>query len=481
MPIKKLLLSGVLATSVLPCLANTADDPTPQKHSNCSVQITEPKKSAGVFMSADCKTAYVLPPVQGELSMVSYSPSISAKVCESLEKVEERNFLNEDFRTSIASAIAKKARKYNKFDEMIENGDIPAGTSEEEMLEEMEQMILDLAELKKSSNDDLIDYVGDKGLYAVMEGGRGSFHLTSGYGELINEFAKLNDGKDVRFARFPLKNNVISVVDSVFKGEEGKMEMRAIKRLTMAEHSPNSSEMPIGNNAEAIAHPEIARDVRNIQTSIFGDGIAGALETSAIGDCAAKRALDTDPNADPFRSDITATGKYEYELQVKRKYKVTYNFKELVHIIRESSKRGGFFSRKTVNKLIDTRRTSAWITFHSSSDDTTYEYTDQDIKEIKKQFIDEALRQIVDVRSGGKATALALIDPTGKNGAQQIGDELAKCPNLYCQIGAAGFRILGSIFGSESATSEIMKKIDGERTETDEQRKMTTFVGTSVF
>lgn len=472
MSTKSIILGGVLALLTIPTFANVD---VPQKNSNCP-SLIEPPQSGGYYMSQDCTTAYVLPPRTGILSLVSYSSSVSSKTCEALETIENRNLLNQEYREIIATEIKAKAKAYSDLSAKITSGNIPSGTTEDEMKEKLENLLKEVRTLKTELNDDIINYVEEKSPYAVMEGGRGTFHLVSGFSELMNDFIKLNEGKNINFRRMPIKKNMISVVDAVFKGDESKMEMRAIKRLLMAE-----VELPVGNTAEAIANPDVARDVRGVQNSIFGDAISGAIETSVIGDCAIQRARAENSEADPLRSDITATGKYEYEVQVNRNYKVTYNFKELVRIFRQTSRRGGFFSRRTMSTLIDERSSSTWIEFHTANNDTEFNYTEEEKKEIKKDFLDRALRQIVDLRSDGKASALALLDPSGKNGAQAAGDALGKCPHLYCQIGSAGFKVLDAIFGSESASSELIKRITGESIEISDEDTMVTLTGTSAF
>ncbi len=281
------------------------------------------------------------------------------------------------------------------------------------------------------------------------------------------DYIKKNEDKKVNFVRMPLKTNRVSMVDDRFKGEENKVEMRAVKRLLLAADGNETKLQPLNlaNTADAIVAPENAdKEIVGVQEAFFGNGIPGRIETSLIGHCAMLDAKEETGEWD-FSSKIAARSLYEFDVQVKRSYSVTYNFKELVHIIRESSRRGGFFSRKTVNKLIDNRTTSSWLKFHTNAEDTEFTYTEEDIKKIKADFLDRALLQIIDIRTGGKASALALIDPS-KSGAAVIGEELQKCPNIYCQIGAAGFRILDSIFGSASATSEVLKKLEGDVRET---------------
>ena len=477
---KKVFMGGAFVASIMPGLAFAA---MPQKHSDCEVQINEPDNSSGYYMSANCKTAYVLPPEKGDFKVKAYTATVSNIDCDTLTLIEDTNFNNQSIENSYAKSAARKARKLAKLEEMIENGDIPEGSTEDEILDEIDEILEKIADNTDAINGYFKNYVEKKGTYAVMEGGVGTFTLTSGYAKLMEDFKKLNKDKGLNFTRIPLKKTRVSMVDDRFKEEKNRVEMKAVKRLIMAaadDETLPKGPLPLLNSAEAVIAPEKAdNELSGVQEAIFGGAISGRIETSAIGHCAVDRANEEGKEGS-LEAYIAARGIYEYELQVNRQYSVTYNFKELVHIIRESSKKGGFFSSKTVNKLIENRETSSWLKFHDQADDTSFVYTDEDIKEIKKEFLDRALRQIIDIRTGGKASALALLEPS-KNGSTVIGEELQKCPHLYCQIGAAGFRILGAIFGSSKATSEVIKKLDADIKETRTSKRPVTFVGTSTF
>ena len=103
------------------------------------------------------------------------------------------------------------------------------------------------------------------------------------------------------------------------------------------------------------------------------------------------------------------------------------------------------------------------------------------IKEVKKEFIERALAQIVAAKTGNPAALLTLIDASGKSGADTIGSELQKCPHLYCQIGGAAFRVLGSIFNSSKAVSDLTQQFSGDFRETVLEKKMVEQIGSMSF
>ncbi len=474
--INKKLMGGLMTTILFPVVVSA----TPTKYSKCSVQLVEPENSSGYFFSEDCATAYILPPQKNHILINGYSPTVSSKTCEAIDALEESHSLNAIVEKDHAKTVQAQSQKIADLEDLIASGDIPEGTTEEELMEELVSLQKKIEESLTLLFSSYERYIKRKGDYSLMEGGIGGFSLVSDYSNLVNEFAELNKETGVYFIKIPLKTNYVSVIEKNFDKEENLVEMKAIKRLRLA----SGELLPLMNDVGAIIESGNGyKAEQGIQKSIFSEGISGEIEFSALGSCSMNRELGSMSNFDleNLSAIARATAFYEYEVEMKRRYSVSYNFKEFVHILRESSKKGGFFSRKTLNKLIDNRKTSSWITFHSESNDSSFEYSDEDIKTIKAEFMDRALRQIIDVRSDGKASALALIDVTGKNGATAIADELQECPHMYCQIGAAGFRVLDSIFGSSKATSELLKTIDGEAYETVEERKMVKLVGSSTF
>ncbi len=472
----KLLRSSLLLSVLLPTVVVA----TPTKYSKCALQIIEPQNSSGYFLSDDCQMAYILPPKQSQILINGYNPTVSSTTCVAIDALEESNALNSLTEKQHAKTVQQKSQEITELEDLIASGDIPQGTTEEQLMDEvvsLQKKIEESLNLLFSSYD---RYIKRKGDYSVMEGGYGSFALVSDYSNLVNEFAELNKELDVHFIKIPLKTNYVSIIEKDFDQDDNRVEMKAVKRLRLA----SGDLLPLMNDVSAIVEGGVGyKPASGVQKSIFSEGISGEIEFSALGSCSLNRELGSmsDFDLETLETIVNATAFYEYEVEVKRRYSVTYNFKEFVHILRETSKKGGFFSRKTLTRLIDNRKTSSWIEFHSQSNDSTYEYSDEDIKAIKAEFMDRALRQIIDVRSDGKASALALIDPTGKNGATAIADELKNCPHVYCQIGAAGFRVLDSIFGSTKATSELLKTIEGEAHETVEEKKMVKLVGSSTF
>lgn len=69
----------LLSLSIALALGTSAASAQPRKYSRCpQVQIQSPAGSGGYYLSADCKTAYVLPPATGSISISGYVDELGA-------------------------------------------------------------------------------------------------------------------------------------------------------------------------------------------------------------------------------------------------------------------------------------------------------------------------------------------------------------------------------------------------------------------
>lgn len=255
--------------------------------------------------------------------------------------------------------------------------------------------------------------------------------------------------------------------------------MPAVRRLTAV----GVTKMPLLLDPKLIAQnkdllPQSAPD----GAKIFGGALSGAIDLSTTGACAVSKATGSATvfNMSDVKDYVAASSVYAYQVQVKRRHKIVFHMHEFIKIVHEQTKRGGFFSSSTVDSLTDERLHTEVFDFIAESEDGRFEYPDSYVKEAKKEFIDRALADIIALKTGSPSAVMSLIDP-GKNGAGVIGDELQKCPHLYCQIGAAGFRVLDAIFGSSTAVSSLVKSLDVDRVETVKESKMVPVYGTTAF
>jgi len=451
----------------------------PQKYDECSLEINEPEKSSGFYLSSDCKKAYVLPPTAGKMTVQAYRPTgFSQQRCQAIKNLEEENVIYSDLFRSLADTVKQAQEDIDRINSYLQTGLFPDGETRASLMDQIKTKLKDINEIRVLEKDFLESYVTKMGNYASREGGTGSFMIENAYSNLLKDFRELNPNGP-SFVRTPIASNSLSIVDKSSDPDVQKTEMSAVLSLNV----PGSS-LPVGKGAGSLIVEETQDKVEPSDVElIFGSALSGKIVLSDIGACIVDKELGA---AEEFqmkdlKAYIAANAFYEYQVQVERRYSVTFKMAEFLKRVHSQTKKGGFFSRKTVNSLLEDSDTNSWLVFHSSSGDSRFEYTEEDIKEIKTKFIDRAIVQVATAKSGNPQIALALLDPSGANGADQIAKGLEKCPHLYCQIGSAGFKALSAIFGSESATSELSKTFAAEVSETVTNKSMVSHYGSMTF
>ncbi len=439
----------------------------PVKYDQCDIQIKHTQNSNGVLFSEDCKTVYVLPPSVGRLSLSGFQPTgFLSDSCKGLQTVEitQNELLNVSQIT--ARRIRSHSEELEKIEQNLRDGLLPRGTSVADAEDRLMELIERISTLRHKQMEWTNQYREMKSHYAQSEGGRSRFLLETNYEKLIQDFRELNP--EVQFAKLPLDQSFISVVDQPGDDLEMiKVQMPAVLSLQI----PGLSQMPLNSELQVI-------DVS--KADIFGDAISGELRLSHLGACPM---LSAGKNTDlsNLSQYLAANSTYQYQVQVERNHSITFNLKELIHQIHKQTSKSGFFTRKTLNSLVDNRSTNSWIEFHVSSNDQRFQYSDEYIQDVKKEFISRALAQVMAIQTGNPMAHLSLIDARGKSGADVIGEELGKCFHLYCQIGASGFRILSSIFSGSEAVGQLSKRFQGRVTETVREKRMVTQIGTVTF
>lgn len=471
----------LLTTALLIGLAPNADA-MPSLYGKCQdVQLSEPPQSAGYYLSEDCSTAYILPPQTGSLQINQYSSTGEiAQTCQSLASIEgsHTHFLRTE--ETLNRLMSRNAERIDTIEELLEMGLYPVGQTEDDLISEILTLADSSEEFRGRVMNGHRDYVSRLEHYAGREGGRGTFVLSSGHSDLIDQFKKLNQSQEMTFRPMPLSQSFLSILEAHFNSEQSRTEMSAVMELIV----PGAPALLSSISSLIDAKKDFADTVaKGSGVTIFGAALSGRIRFSQMGACAIERAVASKNTfaMNELNADIAANAYYEYQVQVKRNHSITFNMRELVRIFHEQTRKGGLFSRKTLNSVADTRRSSSWIEFHAESQDQRFEYTDEYIVEVKKEFIERALRQVVAIQSGGGLSALALIDPKGATGSDVLANELDDCANLYCKIGASGFRVLSSIFGSRDAVSQLEKKFEGQNSEIVTEKKSVTQVGSMTF
>lgn len=469
------VLAAIVCGLVLPQLSLAV----PVKFPDCakSVRVEDVPGGMGSVFNEDCTVLYVLPPLKSALTVNGYVPSANLPVqCDRLRKIEEDSNALEEVSSSTTRRLRKLALELEEIEENLSSGLIPVGQTRQSMEARMDALMDKMTKMR----GDLITWQGQNDTkklnFSKVQGGHGKFLMQSSMPELLKAYREANPR--LRVVEMPIDQAFLSINE------------------TKADES-NSSAMPAVLSMRAVGitkipmlrDPSLMLQFKDLVpgqapdgSKLFGGALPGEIQVSNMGACALLKNIGSAPTftASDVKGYIAAGATYSYQLQVTRNHRITYNFKELVKQLHEQTKRGGLFRSETLNKFVDERSTGSWIDFKVSSEDGRYEYTDAYVREVKKEFLDRAIAQIISVQTGSPTAMLALIE-TGKNGAGVIGDELGKCPHLYCQIGAAGMKMLNAIFGSSTAVSELVRSVTGEMVESVTEKRMVPAFGTAGF
>jgi hypothetical protein len=451
----------------------------PVKYPDCAKQnaIVHPDGSGGAYFNETCTAIYVLPPLVGVLTVNGYTPSANLQTqCTRLSTLESDQLNIDQFNLASSTRLLKYNQRISEIEQNLQDGLIPVGKTAADLQKEIDSLIDTIA--KERGQLATLQDQDDNQKYkiAAVEGGRGKFLVMNQWSDVLKAYQKANAGKQVQ--RMILDQSFLSMNEQV-PDKSNATAMAAVIKLAMV----GVGEMPpLVDPMLLVKHPDIAKSVLAPNGSkIFADALSGEIQLSSVGGCAiAKANAGNAFSANSISNYIASSATYSYQVQVKRNYTISYKVRELVRQIHEQTKKGGFFSTSTLDSFIDNKLSSSWLTFTVTSDDQRQMYTDEYIQQVKKEFMDRALVQIMAIQTGNPAAALSLIAP-GKNGASEAGEQLSKCPNMYCQIGAAAMKVLGAIFGSETATSSLLKTLDGEVSETVNEMRMVPEYGTSVY
>jgi hypothetical protein len=424
--------------------------------------------SSGAFYNADCSTIYVLPPQNGRLTISAFQPGADLDLrCGRVRTVEDDEYNMDKIADSMSRQLLKLETQIEVLQKDLEQGLTPVGLTEEQTNQKIDDLT-DRMVKERGQLDALMKQKSDERLtLSAEEGGRGTFVLTGAYTDLLKAYQKANPG--VAVERLPLDESFLSFnkqtpADRAALGAVIRLDVQGVNSMPLL---PDPTLLMSGKDTMPFKAPD--------SSLIFGDALSGDITLSLAGACALREG-----SGGGLQSFISAGATYAYQVQVRRDYKASLDLSELIRQIHQQTKKGGFFSSKTLDSFLDSRRSTEWVTFEDQSEDGRLQYTDEQIVELKKEFLDRALAEIVDLKTGSSNAIVALITP-GKNGADQAGDALSKCANAYCQIGAAGLHVLSAIFGSDTAVSDLTKQMDARHEESMTSLRMVTQYGTYSF
>ena len=449
---------------------------TPMKFSKCSkeLKLKEVSWGSGVLFDETCERAYVLPPRFGSMEITGLNPTGNLElVCGEYEDIEHSMKSMTSSLKSQSKRIERLNKKVIQYEEYLEDGLVPVGMTIEDVEDKIDEL-LDKGDTQQEKYIKL--WTGLKNLkafYANLEGATGKFILESKYSDLVAEYQKKNPS--IQFYKMPLEQSYLSINEKTPEdGDPTNLPMEAVISIT----SPGVKNMPLLKNMRE-PKPADEPDQPQAPGYIFTDALSGNINLSTLGVCPLMKSsgLPESINMSDLETFVSANVVYQYHAQVQRKHTITYNLAQLAKRIETSTKKGGFFSRKNVNSLVEDTESKKWITFKTYENDPTFTYSEEYKKEIKMQFLNSVLQDVAYVSFDNPGKYPSVVQPTGKSGVGTAADAVGKCPHPYCQVGMYALKFLDSTFGSTTAISNYIKTRDVWSSETVDQKKMVPYMG----
>lgn len=445
---KTILFLSMMAAAV-PAFASV-----PVKYNDCHVDIKSVPNGNGVYMSEDCQTAYVLPPVAATASIRALASSENLRLCPALTNVDNSI-------VSLTSALDRLTAGLQAPVAQPES-DGPSGTGPIQVTagpapQMNAQQAADMKTLAKEITDEFTDLMSSRSPFTKLQGSIGTFLYSMQMQELVDAYRAANP--KIHFEAMPIQRSYLSferVNKPDFVDGNAVMSLSVPGMGRMPKELDTSIFLPASVKGQG---PTQAVQPDDATTRIFGGSLAGGIELSLTGAC---------PYSDPSthkmpvqlsEHDLTgylhANVQYAYALQATRSYHASYNLSIMVKKILETKTEGGFFSSKTLRSFVDDEQTNDWFTYKSDSQDPSLDYP-YIVQDIKGQLIDRVLRDVNAVKVGGPVAEQGVADPQ-PDGASAAAKALHQCPNFYCQ--AAGFvlDVADAIFGSKQATNSFIQ------------------------
>jgi hypothetical protein len=158
-------------------------------------------------------------------------------------------------------------------------------------------------------------------------------------------------------------------------------------------------------------------------------------------------------DASELAAHLIVNAQLAYDVKVRRKYKATFNLKNLVESIEKKSEaKKWFFQSEDVHELVTSNDHKSWFDISFDVDAADFSFTSEEqqqiTKEVKADLVARALKNISAVTS--KAPALPDL---GKTGYEQ--QDKLKCPNWYCQGFNYALGAANGFFGKKEAVSKF--------------------------
>jgi hypothetical protein len=365
------------------------------------------------------------------------------------QKVDQLRITEIRTKADLNRAEAAKARLQNPYEESIA------------ILENLQAKLLNIF-----TNID-----GLRKSWVQLEGGTAQLLYRLGWSEVVQKYSALNPDyaeRSIDFTPITIKDARIFATQ-VLPGSQDMSTLPAVLSAVLPGATPYGiSHLDGGNETidPSVTDADVAASKPGLNYLTGGlSSVSAQVILSLNGVCQFFPEGMDSPNrssieADELSAHMVVNAMLSYDTKVRRKYRASYNLRNMVERIeKKSQRRKWFFQTKDVHDLIVDNDSSDWfsITFDEDSSDFSFSAEEQQqiTEEVKADLVDRALKRIATVT--GTAPGLPEYSKTGYERAKHLNKYLnkLKCVKWYCMGFKYSLGVLDGFFGKKSAVSKF--------------------------
>lgn len=299
--------------------------------------------------------------------------------------------------------------------------------------------------------------------FSKLEGGKAFVDYNSGWSDNVRELERRYSGR------------------YTFKEVDTKDARIFVNLIGSGDQETYLSSMPSVLDYSINGHKYVPwGEERPVEQSALPSHIGGSLRLSMIGGCPAyyKNFLEQDTHMIPndsveSRYDYAISASYKYPAAFKLKMTASYNLFKFYERISQSTTRGGFFSRKTYNTVMENKidRDSFSIDWDVEDPDSEFDLAKR--QEVEKSLKHELMGRVLNTMARPITTnpvnvTVNQITPPA-SGAIILAQGLNQtCGywSLWCSGTSWVLKTLDAVFGSSTAVATFQSTHDRTATET---------------
>lgn len=182
---------------------------------------------------------------------------------------------------------------------------------------------------------------------------------------------------------------------------------------------------------------------------------------------------------DQVSAAVVAKAYLRYKAALRAKIEVKMNYAKFYELLVKTESKNGFFKTSTVRSVSETLRASNDLVVKVSDEGAmTAEAKDALQAAIRDRVIQRALDFLNPKYVGVDPNATPAVPVAG---APQLANELRKCPNQWCQVGAVVVDLANSVFGGSTSIQNFVQSLNVTSTETYEKSDVFEFVTDLTF